>query len=98
MAMPDEARNPTSEHSAGGPASLYANHLEISFGLSEVELCFAQGFDAHGRTQPTCRVRTTPVHLIGFGQAITRTIARYQDRFGCIPDADDSGGLPQGRA
>ena len=93
--MADDARTDTPDLWPAHRPRPYANHLEIAFSLSEVELCFAQGFDADGRAQPKCWVQTTPVHLVSFGRAITRTIAGYEDRFGRIPDA--AGDMPMSR-
>lgn len=93
--MSDDARQNSPDPGSQQRARSYANHLEIAFSLSEVELCFGQGFDANGRADPKCWVQTTPVHLVSFGKAITRTIAGYEDRFGRIPDAADE--IPMSR-
>lgn len=94
--MSDDAREESPELWPASRPHPYANHLEIAFNLSEVELCFAQGFDSDGRASPKCWVQTTPVHLVSFGQAITRTIMNYEDRYGRIPDA--AGGMPMSRS
>ncbi len=73
----------------------YANDLAIGFNLSEVELCFGQAFAADGTTKSHSWILTTPVHLVSFGRAISRTLASYEDRYGRIPvQADD---LPESR-
>jgi hypothetical protein len=72
-------------------ARRYANHLEVAFGVSEVELCFSQAFGADSDTTPGCIIQTTPVHLVSFGDVIARTIATYEDKFGRIPSATPSG-------
>jgi hypothetical protein len=65
---------------------LYANSLTVRFSLSEVELVFGQRF---GAGEALCRswLVTSPVHLVTFGRLIDAAIARYQSRFGPIPDA-----------
>jgi hypothetical protein len=87
--MPDEADDPLP---ATPPGQRYANHLEVAFGLSQVELCFSQVFDADDRKTLSCLIQTTPVHLVSFGHVISRTIASYEDRFGRIPNAIPQGG------
>lgn len=67
----------------------YANHLEISFSLSDVELCFAQNFGPDAPIVPHSWVRTSPVHLASFGQAISRAVAGYEGRYGLIPGDPD---------
>jgi hypothetical protein len=86
----------TSERRGGGsylwPAGRpqpYANHLEISLSLSNVELCFAQNFGPDSPMVPHCWVRTSPVHLASFGQAISRAVASYEGRYGRIPGNQD---------
>lgn len=69
-----------------GPAP-YANHLEIVAGISEIELRFAQDFGPGGALVTQCRVLTSPVHLLGFGQAISGAVVNYEERFGRIPES-----------
>jgi hypothetical protein len=79
-----------------GRSRLYANDLAIAFDLSEVELCFGQASGPEGMTEPHSWVVTTPVHLAGFGRAISRSIASYQERYGRIPGDGGSGTTPDG--
>ena len=74
----------------------YTNYLAIDFVLSEVELNFGQSADSGSAPVIHTRLVTMPDHLVIFERAIQTMIARYQDRFGRIPDAskltsDDSG-------
>jgi len=69
------------------PNLLYANHLGINFVLSEIELCFGQRFGAGDMVSPQAWLVTSPVHLVSFGALIQSAIARYEKRFGHIPDA-----------
>jgi hypothetical protein len=93
----------TSGRRSGGPDlwpagrnQPYANHLEISFSLSDVELCFAQNFGPDMPMVPQSWVRTSPVHLASFGQAISRAIAGYEGQYGRIPGRpNDAPGLKQ---
>ena len=79
----------------GAPVRRYANHLDITFNLSEIELRFGQrGSD--GRVVANSRLLTTPVHLVGFARAIGRTIDSYQARFGTIP-SPEGGDMPPTR-
>jgi hypothetical protein len=86
--MPEDADHQMPEMPSG---YRYANHLDVAFGVSKVELCFSQAFDAGGNTTPSCLIHTTPVHLVSFGRVISRTIASYEDRFGRIPIATSQG-------
>lgn len=71
----------------GAPERHYANHVEVTFNLSEVNLNFGQrGGD--GLITSTSRLLTTPVHLVGFARTIGRTIDSYQQKFGLIPDPE----------
>jgi hypothetical protein len=70
----------------------YTNHLVIDFVLSEVELSFGQRSDSGSAPDIHTRLVTTPVHLLIFGRTIQAMIARYQDRFGRIPDGSDPTG------
>jgi len=72
-----------------GRSQPYANHLEISFSLSDVEFCFAQNFGPDMPMAPHSWVRTSPVHLVSFGQAINRAIAGYESQYGRIPGDPD---------
>jgi hypothetical protein len=72
-----------------GRSRPYANHLEISLSLSDVELCFAQAFGPDRPMVPHAWIRTSPVNLLSFGQAIRRAIAGYEDRYGRMPDDPD---------
>ena len=73
----------------GAPERLYANHLDVTFNLSEVAFDFGQRGD-DGCVTATSRLLTTPVHLVGFARVIGRTIDSYQQRFGLIPDPEGS--------
>lgn len=84
------------EEAAGPPARRYANHLAVDFSLSEVEFQFGQRGGPHIAPLIHSVVISSPVHLVTFGRAIQATIARYETRFGRIPDGADpaSGGPP----
>lgn len=87
--MVDEAKRRSADLWPAGRPSPYANHLEINIDMSEIELCFAQDFGPGAEVVPYCWILTSPVHLVSFGQAISRTIARYESLFGRIPGQTD---------
>ena len=71
---------------AAVPVRLYANHLGIEFVLSEMELRFGQRFGAGDLVAPQSWLVTSPVHIVGFAATIQAAVARYESRFGAIPD------------
>ncbi len=84
------------EPAAGPPARRYANHLAVECSLSEVEFQFGQRSGPYAAPLIHSVVVSSPVHLVTFGRAIQATIARYETRFGRIPDGSDpSSGTPQ---
>lgn len=89
--MTRERRGGGSDLWPAGRPQPYANHLEINFSLSDVVLCFAQNFGPDAPIVPHCWVRTSPVHLASFGQAISRAVAGYEGQYGRIPgDPNDA--------
>jgi hypothetical protein len=64
----------------------YANDLSIEFSLSACELRFGQLAATGAAPAVHSRIVTSPVHLVTFGRVIQATIARYEARFGAIPD------------
>ena len=68
------------------PVRLYTNHIGIEFVLSEMELRFGQRFGAGDLVSAQSWLVTSPVHLVGFSALIQNAIARYESRFGPIPD------------
>ena len=84
------------EPAAGPPARRYANHLAVECSLSEVEFQFGQRSGPYAAPLIHSVVVSSPVHLVTFGRAIQATIARYETRFGRIPDGSDpASGAPQ---
>ncbi|GEM_PF-6334839 len=77
------------EERAGPPVRRYANHLAIELSLSEVEFQFGQRSGPYAAPLIHTLVVSSPVHLVTFGRAIQATIARYETRFGRIPDGSD---------
>lgn len=77
------------------PMRRYANHFDVQFSISEIDLRFGQSFASGGGDAPVVHswLVTTPVHLVALGRAIDTAIARYHDRFGPIPDAGNPTGL-----
>jgi hypothetical protein len=64
----------------------YANDLAVEVSLSTCELRFAQRAGSGAEPVVGCRIITSPVHLATFGRVIQASIARYEARFGTIPD------------
>ena len=64
---------------------LYSNHIEISFSLADVEVCFAQNLGPDMAMAPQSWIKTSPVHLVSFGHAINEAIAGYESQYGRIP-------------
>lgn len=74
------------ESDGTAPLRRYANDLAVEVSLSTCELRFGQRpGDAQGPFVHSCIV-TSPVHLVTFGRVIQASIARYEARFGAIPD------------
>lgn len=74
-----------SDAAGEAPGLCYANELAVEFSLSRCELRFAQRGD-DGAVAQQGGIVTSPVHLVTFGRVIQATIARYEARFGAIPD------------
>jgi hypothetical protein len=68
------------------PVPRYANDLAVEFTLSTCELRFGQLSASGGAPVVHSRITTSPVHLATFGRVIQASIARYEARFGQIPD------------
>jgi len=92
--MPDEAPNEAARHWPHDRERSYANHLEIAFALSEVELCFSQEAGSGSDLEARHWVLTSPTNLVHFGRAISRTIASYEGRFGRLPESYDAADMP----
>jgi hypothetical protein len=67
----------------------YANDLSVEVSLSTCELHFGQQAGSGAEPVIGCRIVTSPVHLATFGRVIQAGIARYEARFGAIPDGGD---------
>jgi hypothetical protein len=65
----------------------YANDLAIEVSLSTCELRFGQRAECGVEPVVGCRIVASPVHLATFGRVIQASIARYEARFGAIPDS-----------
>jgi hypothetical protein len=68
------------------PARRYANDLAVEVSLSTCELRFGQRHGDGAAPQVHSRIVASPVHLATFGRVIQASIARYEARFGAIPD------------
>lgn len=68
----------------------YVNQIELGFSLSEIRIDLSQEFPGSGSDRTQCSLVTSPVHLRRIGNAITRTIDRYESRFGAIPNAESA--------
>ncbi len=88
---------PPAASTGGEPLRRYANHFDVQFSISEVDLRFGQSFGSEGGGTPAVHswLVTTPVHLVALGRVVNAAIASYRDRFGPIPDAGDPEG-PRG--
>lgn len=64
----------------------YANDLAVEVSLSTCELRFGQRPGSGAEPVVQCRIVASPVHLATFGRVIQASIARYEARFGTIPD------------
>ncbi len=82
----DQQDGHSEEPAPDEPVRRYANHLSVHFSLSEVELRFGQRSGADMGPLVHNLVVTSPVHLVTFGRAIQASIARYETRFGRLPD------------
>jgi len=72
------------------PQRRYANHLAIDFTLSSVELRFGQRTPT-GEADVHSLLVLSPIDLATFGHLIQESIARYERRFGPIPDGSQPG-------
>ena len=90
--MATESPNGTDQRNGKAelPPRRYTNHLAIDFMLTEVELNFGQRAGSASGPVVHSRLVTTPVHLVIFERIIQGVIARYEGRFGRIPDASES--------
>ena len=68
------------------PVRRYANDLAVEFSLSTCELRFGQCSPGGAGAAVHSWIVTSPVHLVTFGRVIQASIARYEARFGAIPD------------
>ena len=74
------------EEAGERPARRYANDLAVEVTLSTCELRFGQRQGDGAPPQVHSRIVASPVHLVTFGRVIQASIARYEARFGSIPD------------
>jgi hypothetical protein len=65
----------------------YANDLTVEVSLSTCELRFGQRAGSGVEPVVGCRIVASPVHLATFGRVIQASVARYEARFGAIPDS-----------
>jgi hypothetical protein len=75
---------------AAGLSRHYANHLGVEFSLSEVSLRFGQQHGPDAEPAIHTLIVSSPVHLAAFGRVIQASIARYETRFGRIPDSSET--------
>lgn len=67
-----------------GPLRLYANQLDLTVTLAEVELDFGQLFTV-GARRSLARIVTSPVHLARFRGQIADALKRYEATHGPLP-------------
>jgi len=62
----------------------YANHFAIGFNQYEFILDFGQSYSENDPAEPCMRVVTTPAYARAFVEALSKSIAQYEEEFGTI--------------